>query len=60
MRTGNSTVRCGVDIEARSIEVVLLQDNEILTSLVPPDPQITGAPGAAIVAAESSGSALFN
>ena len=34
MRTGNSTVTCGVDIGARSIEVVLLQDQEILTSLI--------------------------
>ncbi len=34
MRTGNSIVTCGVDIGARSIEVVLLQDQEILTSLI--------------------------
>lgn len=34
MRKGNSTVTCGVDIGARSIEVVLLQDQEMLTSLI--------------------------
>ena len=34
MKTGKPVVTCGVDIGARSIEVVLLHNNKILTSLI--------------------------